>query len=103
MIDSSIIFQFIIVQISFAFTPGLIITLVANESSKNGRKKGIEVGIGAAFGAIVLTLISSLVVSFVFSIIPLMTTVVYFVGSIYIVLKGIETLRSESDQANKNI
>jgi threonine/homoserine/homoserine lactone efflux protein len=103
MIDSSIIFQFIIVQISFAFTPGLIIALVANESSKNGRKKGIEVAIGAAFGAIVLTLISSLVVSFVFSIIPLMTTVVYFVGSIYIVLKGIETLRSVSDQANKNI
>ena len=103
MIDSSIIFQFIIVQISFAFTPGLIIALVANESSKNGRKRGIEVGIGAAFGAVVITIISSLVVSFVFSIVPLMTTVFYFVGSIYIVLKGIQTLRSESDDAEKNI
>ena len=103
MIDSSIILQFIIVQISFAFTPGLIIALVANESVKNGRKKGIEVGIGAAFGAVVITTISSLVVSFVFSVVPIMTTVIYFVGSIYIVFKGIQTLRDDSKEDKRKI
>jgi threonine/homoserine/homoserine lactone efflux protein len=95
MIDSSVIVQFVIVQLSFAITPGLIIALVANESVKNGRKKGIEIGIGAAFGAIVMAITSSLVVSYVFSIIPIMTTVIYFVGSIYILFKGIQSLRSE--------
>ena len=87
MIDSSVIVQFVIVQLSFALTPGLIIALVANESVKNGRKKGIEIGIGAAFGAIVMAITSSLVVSYVFSIIPIMTTVIYFVGSIYILFQ----------------
>ena len=72
MINLSIILQFLLVQISFAFTPGLIIALVVNQSVKNGRKKGIEVGVGAAFGATVITLLSSLIVSFVFSIIPKM-------------------------------
>ena len=92
MIDSSVIVQFVIVQLSFALTPGLIIALVANESVKNGRKKGIEIGIGAAFGAIVMAITSSLVVSYVFSIIPIMTTVIYFIGSIYILFKGISNI-----------
>ena len=103
MIDSSVIVQFVIVQLSFALTPGLIIALVANESVKNGRKKGIDMGIGAAFGAIVMAITSSLVVSYVFSIIPIMTTVIYFVGSIYILFKGIQTLRSESKESQESL
>ena len=103
MIDSSVIVQFVIVQLSFAITPGLIIALVANESVKNGRKKGIEIGIGAAFGAIVMAITSSLVVSYVFSIIPIMTTVIYFVGSIYILFKGIQTLRNESKESQESL
>ncbi len=102
MINSSIIFQFLLVQISFAFTPGLIIALVVNQSVKNGRKKGIEVGIGAAFGATVITLLSSLIVSFVFSIIPKMITVIYFIGSLYILIKGMQTLTSKEIESNQN-
>ena len=102
MINSSIIFQFLLVQISFAFTPGLIIALVVNQSVKNCRKKGIEVGVGAAFGATVITLLSSLIVSFVFSIIPKMITVIYFIGSLYILIKGVQTLTSKDIESDQN-
>ena len=102
MINSSIIFQFLLVQISFAFTPGLIIALVVNQSVKNGRKKGIEVGVGAAFGATVITFLSSLIVSFVFSIIPKMITVIYFIGSLYILIKGVQTLTSKDIESDQN-
>jgi len=102
VINSSIIFQFLLVQISFAFTPGLIIALVVNQSVKNGRKKGIEVGVGAAFGATVITFLSSLIVSFVFSIIPKMITVIYFIGSLYILIKGVQTLTSKDIESDQN-
>ena len=50
-----------------------------------------------------MAITSSLVVSYVFSIIPIMTTVIYFVGSIYILFKGIQTLRSESKESQESL
>ena len=38
MSDFSIVFEFVLVQISVAFSPGLIIALVINESVQKGRK-----------------------------------------------------------------
>ena len=51
MNNVSTIFEFIIIQAGFAFTPGLIITLIVNESIQRSRRKGLEVAAGAAAGA----------------------------------------------------
>ena len=50
MISSTVLLPFLIIQFSVAFSPGLIIALVVNQSVQNSRRKGIEVGIGAAVG-----------------------------------------------------
>lgn len=88
----STIFEFIIIQAGFAFTPGLIITLIVNESIQKSRKKGLEVAAGAAVGALVMTLLSSLIVTFLFAIIPTFLQIIFVVGSIYIIYKGFSTL-----------
>ena len=88
----STIFEFIIIQAGFAFTPGLIITLIVNESIQKSRKKGLEVAAGAAVGALVMTLLSSLIVAFLFAIIPTFLQIIFVVGSIYIIYKGFSTL-----------
>ena len=55
MISSTVLLPFLIIQFSVAFSPGLIIALVVNQSVQNSRRKGIEVGVGAAVGAIGIT------------------------------------------------
>ncbi|MGI9599982.1 MAG: LysE family transporter, partial [Candidatus Actinomarina sp.] len=70
-----------IIQFSVAFSPGLIIALVVNQSVQNSRRKGVEVALGAAAGAIGLTFVSALVVSLLVNTVPVMITVIYFIGS----------------------
>ena len=50
MLSDLSIVQFIVVQASFAFSPGLIIALIVNESIQNSRRKGFEVAGGATEG-----------------------------------------------------
>ena len=52
MISSSVLLPFLIIQLSVAFSPGLIIALVVNQSVQHSRRKGFEVALGAATGAI---------------------------------------------------
>ena len=79
MNNVSTIFEFIIIQAGFAFTPGLIITLIVNESIQRSRRKGLEVAAGAAAGAFVMTLMSSVIVTFLFSIIPTFLQIIFVV------------------------
>lgn len=95
MISSSVLLPFLIIQFSVAFSPGLIIALVVNQSVQNSRRKGVEVALGAAAGAIGLTFVSALVVSLLVSTVPVMITVIYFIGSIYILIKGYQTITSK--------
>ena len=95
MINSSVLLPFLIIQFSVAFSPGLIIALVVNQSVQNSRRKGVEVALGAATGAIGLTFVSALVVSLLVSTVPVMITVIYFIGSIYILIKGYQTITSK--------
>ena len=95
MISSSSTIEFLILQISVAFSPGLIIALIVNESVQKSRKNGLQVAAGAASGAIFITLITATVVAFVFNLIPGILTTIYIVGIIYIIYKGIETIRAE--------
>ena len=95
MISSSSTIEFLILQISVAFSPGLIIALIVNESVQKSRKNGLQVAAGAASGAIFITLITATVVVFVFNLIPGILTTIYIVGIIYIIYKGIKTIRAE--------
>ena len=95
MISSSSTIEFLILQISVAFSPGLIIALIVNESVQKSRKNGLQVAAGAASGAIFITLITATVVAFVFNLIPGILTTIYIVGIIYIIYKGIKTIRAE--------
>lgn len=95
VISSSVLIPFLIIQFSVAFSPGLIIALVVNQSVQNSRRKGIEVALGAATAAIGLTFVSALVVSLLVNTVPVMITVIYFIGSIYILIKGYQTIRSK--------
>ena len=101
MISSTVLLPFLIIQFSVAFSPGLIIALVVNQSVQNSRRKGIEVGIGAAVGAIGITLVSAIVVSLLVNTVPVMINIIYFIGSIYIILKGYQTLTSDTDTQNE--
>ena len=96
MISSTVLLPFLIIQFSDAFSPGLIIALVVNQSVQNSRRKGIEVGIGAAVGAIGITLVSAIVVSLLVNTVPVMINIIYFIGSIYIIFKGYQTISSDT-------
>ena len=95
MISGSSTIEFIILQISVAFSPGLIIALIVNESVQKSRKNGLQVAAGAASGAIFITLITATVVAFVFNLIPGILTTIYIVGIIYIIYKGVKTIKAE--------
>ena len=101
MISSTVLLPFLIIQFSVAFSPGLIIALVVNQSVQNSRRKGIEVGIGAAVGAIGITLVSAIVVSLLVNTVPVMINIIYFIGSIYIIFKGYQTIRSDTSTKKK--
>ena len=103
MVSSSVIIQLIILQVSVAFSPGLIIALIINESVQKSRKNGLQVAGGAATGAIFITIITAGVVTFVFNLIPQILTIIYIVGIIYIVYKGIDTIRSNVENQSKVI
>ena len=101
MISTTVLLPFLIIQFSVAFSPGLIIALVVNQSVQNSRRKGIEVGVGAAVGAIGITLVSAIVVSLLVNTVPLMINIIYFIGSIYIIFKGYQTITSDTDTQNE--
>jgi len=101
VISSSVLLPFLIIQLSVAFSPGLIIALVVNQSVQHSRRKGFEVALGAATGAIGITVVSALVVSLLVNTVPVMINVIYFVGSIYIIFKGFQTVTSKSSTKEK--
>ncbi len=103
MVSSSVIIELIILQVSVAFSPGLIIALIINESVQKSRKNGLRVAGGAATGAIFITIITAGVVTFVFNLIPQILTIIYIVGIIYIVYKGIDTIRYNVENQSKVI
>ncbi len=93
----SLTIEFILLQISVAFSPGLIIALVVNEAVQKGRKNALQVAYGAATGAIGITIITAAVITYIFSLIPEILTFIYIFGIIYIVYKGIKTLQDKGD------
>jgi len=103
MVSSSVIIELIILQVSVAFSPGLIIALIINESVQKSRKNGLQVAGGAATGAIFITIITAGIVTFIFNLIPQILTMIYIVGIIYIVYKGIVTIKAEIKINDTNI
>ena len=93
----SLTIEFIILQISVAFSPGLIIALIVNEAVQKGRKNALQVAYGAAAGAIGITIITAAVITYIFSLIPEILTFIYIFGIIYIVYKGIKTIQDKGD------
>ena len=93
----SLTIEFILLQISVAFSPGLIIALVVNEAVQKGKKNALQVAYGAATGAIGITLITAAVITYIFSLIPEILTFIYIFGIIYIVYKGIKTIQDKGD------
>ena len=103
MVASEAVIELIVLQISVAFSPGLIIALIVNESVQKSRKNGLEVATGAAAGAIFITIITAGIVTFIFNLIPQILTMIYIVGIIYIVYKGIVTIKAEIKINDTNI
>jgi len=93
----SLTIEFILLQISVAFSPGLIIALVVNEAVQKGRKNALQVDYGAAAGAIGITIVTAGVITYIFSLIPEILTFIYIFGIIYIVYKGIKTIQDKGD------
>ena len=103
MVASDSVIELIILQVSVAFSPGLIIALIVNESVQKSRKNGLEVATGAAAGAIFITIITAGIVTFIFNLIPQILTMIYIVGIIFIVYKGIVTIKAEIKIDDTNI
>ena len=103
MVASDSVIELITLQVSVAFSPGLIIALIVNESVQKSRKNGLEVATGAAAGAIFITIITAGIVTFIFNLIPQILTMIYIAGIIYIVYKGIVTIKAEIKINNTNI
>ena len=91
--------EFILLQISVAFSPGLIIALVVNEAVQKGRKNALQVAYGAAIGAIGITMITAGVITYIFSLIPEILTFIYIFGMFYIIYKGIKTIQNKVDSS----
>ena len=98
---SPLTIEFVLLQISVAFSPGLIIALVVNESVQKGRINGLQVAYGAATGAIGITVITATVITYIFSLIPEILTFIYIFGIVYIIYKGIKTLLDEGYSPTK--
>ncbi len=94
----SLTVEFILLQISVAFSPGLIIALVVNEAVQKGRKNALQVAYGAATGAIGITIITAAIITYVFTLIPELLNLIYIFGMIYIVYKGVQTLQDKGDR-----
>ena len=88
MLTTSLI-QFIIIQISFAFSPGLIITLIVRTTLNTDRKSGFKVALGAAVGCLVITIASAYIISFIVERAPLILEYITYIGSSYIIYKAI--------------
>ncbi len=95
----SLTIEFILLQVSVAFSPGLIIALVVNEAVQKGRRNALQVAYGAASGAIGITIITAAVITYIFSLIPEILTFIYIFGIIYIVYKGIKTIQDKGDSS----
>ena len=93
----SLTIEFILLQVSVAFSPGLIIALVVNEAVQKGRRNALQVAYGAAAGAVGITIITAAVITYIFSLIPEILTFIYIFGIIYIVYKGIKTIQDKGD------
>jgi len=93
----SLTIEFILLQVSVAFSPGLIIALVVNEAVQKGRRNALQVAYGAASGAVGITIITAAVITYIFSLIPEILTFIYIFGIIYIVFKGIKTIQDKGD------
>ena len=93
----SLTVEFILLQISVAFSPGLIIALGVNEAVQKGRKNALQVAYGSATGAIGITIITAAVITYIFSLIPEILTFIYIFGMIYIIYKGVKTLQDKGD------
>ena len=93
--------EFFLLQISVAFSPGLIIALVVNESVQKGKINGLQVAYGAASGAVGITVITAIVITYIFSLIPEILTFIYIFGIIYIIYKGIKTLLDKGHEPTK--
>ena len=101
MLSDLSIVQFIVVQASFAFSPGLIIALIVNESIQNSRRKGFEVAGGAALGGLILAFISASIVTFLYSAIPIFLQIIYLFGSVFILYKGLSILTRKDIETKK--
>ena len=88
--------QFVIIQISFAFSPGLIITLIVRTTLIQGKKSGLKVAMGAAVGCLVITVFSAYIISFIVHEAPLILKYITYVGSFYIVYKAIYILKNST-------
>ena len=97
MFTTSLI-QFVIIQVGFAFSPGLIITLIVRTTLTKDRKSGVNVALGAALGCLVITLFSAYIISFVVEKVPLVLEYITYVGSSYIIYKAFQILRASNRQ-----
>ena len=90
--------QFVIIQVGFAFSPGLIITLIVRTTLTKDRRSGVNVALGAAFGCLIITIFSAYIISFVVEKVPLVLEYVTYVGSSYIIYKAFNILRTSNKQ-----
>ena len=97
MFTTSLI-QFVIIQVGFAFSPGLIITLIVRTTLTKDRKSGVNVALGAALGCLVITLFSAYIISFVVEKVPLVLEYITYIGSSYIIYKAFHILRASIRQ-----
>ena len=97
MFTTSLI-QFVIIQVGFAFSPGLIITLIVRTTLTKDRKSGLNVALGAALGCLVITLFSAYIISFVVEKVPLVLEYITYIGSSYIIYKAFQILRASNRQ-----
>ena len=90
--------QFVIIQVGFAFSPGLIITLIVRTTLTKDRRSGVNVALGAALGCLIITIFSAYIISFVVEKVPLVLEYVTYVGSSYIIYKAFNILRASNKQ-----
>ena len=90
--------QFVIIQVGFAFSPGLIITLIVRTTLTKDRRSGVNVALGAALGCLFITIFSAYIISFVVEKVPLVLEYVTYVGSSYIIYKAFNILRASNKQ-----
>jgi len=102
MMDGTTLFAFVVASAAIIVAPGPAQTLVLARTVSGGRRAGVLTAVGLNVGTIVHAVAAALGLSAVLARSAILFGVVKYAGALYLVVLGIQALRSSGGDANEH-